>query len=320
VLVGSGGAAGAATFTYTALNTDGAYPAYPLGINAQDEVVGYATNKDNGMQEGFIWIAGTLANIKGSGALYSINDSGIAVGSILGESKAFVSYDVTSGVLTDIPITFARGEPEVAPSGINSSGEVVGTVYYVNKKAELFGFVYLNGTTTKLLPPNETQSNIASINKKAEMLIDGGATYYNPFLYRKGKFTQIAVPGASITTGSFITDGGVIGGNYTSGSSTSGFVLNGTTYTTYSPFGSTNSIVTGIGPSSQVYGTFVDTAGIPHGFVNVNGDFYQIDIPGSTDTLILGVSSSGSIFGLYGDSQGSYGYIGKCPKKDVCTQ
>jgi hypothetical protein len=52
----------------------------------------------------------------------------------------------------------------------------------------------------------------------------------------------------------------------------------------------------------------------------VNGTYYQIDAPNSTGTTISGVGPSGLIFGYYGDSQGSYGYVGTCPKKDICTQ
>ncbi len=52
----------------------------------------------------------------------------------------------------------------------------------------------------------------------------------------------------------------------------------------------------------------------------MNGIYYQIAAPNSTGTTISGVGPSGLIFGYYGDGQGSYGYVGTCPKKDICTQ
>jgi hypothetical protein len=311
----------ATSFTYTALNNVGSNLATPLGINAHDDVVGSTFDSGTGVTEGFVWIAGTLKSVKGSGNLTAINDKRVAVGALAGVSKDFVSYDLNTGTLTDIPVSFVKGRQEIGPSGINSAGEVVGTVDSISGKNTLLGFIWSNGTSSELLPPNQSQSTLASINKKGEIVVDSSPTsYYNPFLYKKGSFIQIAVPGAVTTNALFITDSDIVGGSYTSGSSTSGFVLSGKVYTTYSPPGSTYSTVTGIGPMNQIYGIFTDSADSTHGFVYSNGSFYQIDVPGSTGTGITGASSSGSIFGTYGDAQGSYGYIGKCSKKEICTQ
>jgi hypothetical protein len=320
LLLGVSGHSRAASFTYTALNTDGSNPANPLGINSQNVVVGYTYNYNTGNREGFVWNAGTVTNVKGSGTFLAINDNGIAVAALAGESKNFATYDVNTGVLTDVPVSIAKGKPEVAPYGINAAGEVAGSVIYVNNTAKAVGFTWLNGASSKLIPPRQTQSIPVSINKKGEILINSGATYYNPFLFKNGKFKQFAVPEASTTTANFITDDGIVGGNFAARGFTSGFVLTGSNYTTYNPPGATYSTVTGIGPSKQVYGTFTDLSGNTHGFVNVSGTFFQVDVPGSTYTQIIGVSTSGSIFGTYNNSQGSYGYIGNCPKKDVCTQ
>jgi len=97
-------------------------------------------------------------------------------------------------------------------------------------------------------------------------------------------------------------------------------VLRGGVYTTYSPEGAAYSTVTGIGPSGQIFGYFYDASGNPHGFENVNGATFQIDVPNGQDTYISGVSTSGTIFGPYVGSQGSYGFVGTCPKQSICTQ
>jgi hypothetical protein len=180
----------------------------------------------------------------------------------------------------------------------------------------------VGGNSIKLFPPKQKSSLPIGLNKKGDVVIDyvGGSQDVS-FLYRKGKFLKIAVPGASATLAGFITDSEMIGGTFTLSSSSSGFLLSHGTYTTYSPAGATSSTVSGVGPSGQVYGTFVDASGSTHGFVNVSGTFHQIDVPNSTYTNILGVGTSGSIIGFYGTSQGGqFGYIGKCPKKSVCTQ
>jgi len=70
----------------------------------------------------------------------------------------------------------------------------------------------------------------------------------------------------------------------------------------------------------QIFRAFADANNVNHGFEYVNGTYYQIDPPNSTGTTISGVGPSGLIFGYYGDSQGSYGYVGTCPKQDICTQ
>jgi hypothetical protein len=320
-LLGSGGAAWAASFTYTALNTNGSVVTTPQAINSSDQVVGTTSNA-NGDRVGFVWSAGQLTLVNGSEILFAINDSGIAVGvPWLNEINFYVSYDVSSGVLTDVPVNIGlKSKWFYAGIGINATGDVLGIAQARGGTA--IGFLTIGGQSSKILPPNQKDCLPVGLNNKGDAIIDyrGDAASYGSFLYKKGKYASIAVPGASTTTAGFITDNDLIGGVVTSGSSTSGFLLSKGTYTTYSPVGATSSTVSGVGPSGQVYGTFVDAAGNTHGFVNVSGTYYQIDAPNSSYTSIFGVGTSGSIYGWYGNSSGLYGYIATCPKKNVCTQ
>ena len=321
VLVGGARGACAASFAFTPLNTDGADLATPQAINSSDQVVGYTTDS-NGVRVGFVWSAGQLSLVDGSGSLRAITDSGIAVGyPWLNEKNYYVSYNLSSGVLSDVtPNIGLHGKPAFAATGINAAGTVIGAA--VAKSDASTGFMTIGGNSIKLLPPKQKNSLPIGLNTKGDVVIDyvGGSQDIS-FIYRNGKFAKIVVPGASATLASFITDKDMIGGSFTSGGTTSGFLFSNGTYTAYSPAGATSSSVTGVGPSGQVYGTFVDASGNTHGFENVSGTFYQIDVPNSTYTNILAVGTSGSLIGFYGTSQGGqYGYIGTCPKKDVCTQ
>jgi hypothetical protein len=305
-LVGcGGGAAWAASFTYTALNKAGANVVTPLAISAKDEVVGF-TNHDN-EGTGIIWSSGTLTLVDGTGRLTAINDEGIAVGGPSDGRAAYASYDIKTGKVSYIPIAFLEGKKgEVLAEGINDAGTVVYSAA---------------GAVNELFPPKEKQSSPLGINKAGDVLVSSGYSNYNPFVYHKGKFKQFAVPGASATGPGFIANSGAIGGAAEVNKVTVGFVKSGANYTTYNPPGAVeNTTVTGIGPAGQVYGSFSDGAFNSHGFVYANGSYYQIDIAGAISTSISGVGTSGTIFGVYTDSQGSYGFIGKCAKKDVCTQ
>jgi hypothetical protein len=322
VLVGGARGACAASFAFTPLNTDGAVPATPEAINSSDQVVGI-TNDSKGDSVGFVWSSGNLTIVDGSLELSAINDSGIAVGAPwLNEPSYYVSYDISSGLLSEIsPDLGLHGRVVFFPSGINEAGEVTGIAYA--RSGQTTGFITVDGKSSKLLPPHQKQSVPIALNTKGDIVIDyhGSDSAYNSYLFKKGKFSNIAVPGASTTTAALITTNDMIGGSFTSSGVTSGFLLSHGDYTTYSPAGATSSTVSGVGPSGQVYGTFVDAAGTTHGFVNVSGIYHQIDAPNSKFTEIFGAGKSGSIYGLYqSENGGAYGYIATCPKKDVCTQ
>jgi probable HAF family extracellular repeat protein len=272
---------------------------------------------------GFVWSDGVLTYVNGVSNLDAINDDGVAVGGGGGDGKAYQSYDTKTGNLTNVPVSFCKGKGKGSycyALGINNAGEVVGAS---NAGATRdLGFVWANGAAQELLPPHEKQSRVVAINKAGDVIVRYGANqYYNPFVYHKGKFTQIAFPGALDTYPGFLTDSGILGGNYYTGANYGyGFVLSGGTYTTYSPSGSTFATVTGVGPAGQIVGTFNDAGGKTHGFEYASGTYYQIDVPNSTSTTISGVGATGMIFGYYTTSEGYYGFVGTCPKKEVCTQ
>ena len=57
-------------------------------------------------------------------------------------------------------------------------------------------------------------------------------------------------------------------------------------------------------------GSYTDTSGVTHGFVQRKGVFTSFDPPGSTSTTPNGISPQGVIVGQYIDSSGvSHGFV-----------
>jgi len=179
----------AASFTYMALNTDGANPAYPAAANSHDQVVGV-------LRKGgaFVWASGNLTAVKGTRALYAINDSGVALG-YAAKRRAFASYDTKTGTLTYVPISFchARAGDSCVANGINSAGEVVGSELVGGGSVSALGFFWSDGAAQKILPPHEKQSDAVAINKAGDILIANPT----PYVYHNVKFTEIYVPVSS---------------------------------------------------------------------------------------------------------------------------
>jgi probable HAF family extracellular repeat protein len=312
--------AAAASFKFESLSGNTSNVPTPLGVNKTNDVVGANYNYKTQKFSGFVWSGGSFKLIAGTKALASISDSGVAVGQSSHTTHSYVSYDIGTGVLADVPVPLAKGKTDVYGASINSAGHVAGYVFNMENGKQL-GFLAKNGKIIELLAPHETRSQAVSINQSSEVIVTYGfAIVAESYLYSSGGYSHIYVPGSTATTAGFITNSGTIGGSFiTSSYDTEGFILSQQSYKTFTAFGSTNTTVTGVGPEGQIVGTFVDSGSETHGFVYTNGTFYQIDIPNSTSTSISGIGASGAIFGSYSDSQGNYGYVGICPKTEVCT-
>jgi probable HAF family extracellular repeat protein len=119
----------------------------------------------------------------------------------------------SNGRLTDIhsPSLFPQG---TKPSGINSSGVVVGQGWLNANSFHVF--VYENGQMVDIGPPGSFQANPVAINDAGEIL----GSYYTSstdngqFLYSNGKFTKLAAgPAGATVSASAINSVGVIVGS-----------------------------------------------------------------------------------------------------------
>jgi len=63
--------------------------------------------------------------------------------------------------------------------------------------------------------------------------------------------------------------------------------------------GSRSTTAFGINNAGQIVGTYTDSAGNEHGFLDTNGTFTTLDFPGSTGTAAYGINNVGQIVGSY---------------------
>ncbi len=127
--------------------------------------------------------------------------------------------------------------------------------------------------------------------------------------YGTSKFTEIDVPGASLTTAADINDYGQTVGAYVDSSGQShGYLDTNGHFTTIDPPGATFAEASGINDRGQIVGFYTDSTG-QHGFLDTNGKFTTIDFPGASATDVTGINDRGQIVGVYIDSTGAHGFV-----------
>ena len=72
--------------------------------------------------------------------------------------------------------------------------------------------------------------------------------------------------------------------------------------------GSSSTSIYGINTAGDMAGTYLDAAGIQHGFLFKEGSFTTIDVPGAAFTSASGINDSGVITGTFSDSNG-HGFL-----------
>ncbi len=114
--------------------------------------------------------------------------------------------------------------------------------------------------------------------------------------------TLFAFPGAVLTKGFGINNGGKIVGYYIDASNKRhGFSLDGNVFKTIDFPGATGTTAYKINDSGFVVGYYFKAGGAPHGFSYKNGVYAPIDFPGAIDTVVTGVNFEGDIVGGYDD-------------------
>lgn len=81
------------------------------------------------------------------------------------------------------------------------------------------------------------------------------------------------------------------------------------TVTTVSVPGAASTAANGINDHGQIVGSYIDSAGHAHGFIDTNGTFVTINVPGAVSTSANGINDFGQIVGSFIDSAGKeYGF------------
>jgi probable HAF family extracellular repeat protein len=214
--------------TYTILDDPGV-ATFPLGINANGDVVGWFNDRTG--DHAFLYSGGTYTTLKDLGYntfAEGINKSGQIVGyyqldvSANFQNHGFLYSGGTYITLDDpfasnsYPSSTANG---TIPSRINDEGQVVG--HYYDSSGNVHGFLYDNGKYTTLDDPTPgTTTTVATgINDKGDIVgyfVANGSEY--SFLYSHGHYTTLNVvfriPEDITNADQIITDGAYSPGGY----------------------------------------------------------------------------------------------------------
>ncbi|MEM9420072.1 MAG: hypothetical protein AAGA25_13615 [Planctomycetota bacterium] len=101
-------------------------------------------------------------------------------------------------------------------------------------------------------------------------------------------------------------DAGTVVGSFNNMGS-HGFVLTGSTFTTYDAPGTTQgTTIRGLNNPGDFVGEYDDTSGVQQGFVQLSassgGTFQTVTVPGATSTTVRAINDSGRIAGFYIDA------------------
>ena len=273
-----------ATFTYVTINDPlGTQSTEAEGLNNSGEIVGIYVGA-NGVTYGFLYSDGTFTTIDdpssvGNTYAYGINDAGQIVGSygvntvtlLEGTVSGSLGFLYSDGSFTNLNVPASSGSqfggPGTYASGINDSGEVVGSFTVITSEPEI------NGTSG--------------------------------FLYSGGNYaglqdTSGEVYGLRYTIASGINPSGQIVGSFENGSGVHGFLYSGGTYTNIDdPSATMGTVASGINDSGQIVGTFYNATGA-HGFLYSGGTYTTLDDPLATQgTIATGINDLGQFVGYY---------------------
>lgn len=226
-------------------------------------------------------------------------------------------YFTTSGSagFLDKSGKFTRIAPTGATKGlaadINNSAEIVG-FYSVGNGPDI-AFVYSGGKYSEVKSPSSTLDSIEFLGINDSGVIVGslsamhGTAPEQGFIYNKGKFEYIIVPGSKGTQARGINNKGEVVGAYADSSGLNhGFTYVSGKFTTVNVPGAKQTVVNGICYNFPVIvGTYINSKNQTLGFVEENGSFTTIAYPDANATVATGINDKGVITGYFRSASNS---------------
>jgi uncharacterized membrane protein len=214
----------------------------------------------------------------------------VILGVLLGARRA---AHAASFSFTTIDVPFADADDITDCGDINSNGQIVGV--YINTSGVLHAFLDEHGAFTVIDFPGAVVTVPTRINPNGQIVgfyVDSSGVEHG-YLDDDGVFSTIDVPGATLTASQLIainSSGQIVGTYFDSSGGNHGFLDDKGVFTTIDvPFtgatfaGSVNGIQVGglnaINASGQIAGTYFDSSGVAHGFLDDDGVFSTIDVP-----------------------------------------
>jgi hypothetical protein len=212
------------------------------------------------------------------------------------------------------------GSAQTQVTGLNNLGDTSG--FWVSGNGTNHGFVEWNGVFASYNDP-KTPHMKGSVNQLLGINDNGVAVGFyndakgNSHAYQvnqaSGVFTAIKIPGSVSTVATAISRGGYIVGTATDASkNTSSWMLSPSGQLTTLQFpGGSDTQALGINPEKQIVGSYLDGAGVMHGFVLTDpqgpkSKWQSIDDPnGVGSTVVNGINGAGDLVGFYTDAAGN---------------
>jgi hypothetical protein len=212
------------------------------------------------------------------------------------------------------------GSVQTQVTGLNDDGDTTG--FWIGTNGNNHGFVEWNGVFASYNDPR-TPKIKDSVNQLLGINDAGIAVGFyndakgNAHAYEvnqaTGVFTAITIPDAVSTTASAINNAGDITGFFTdaAGDTSSWLLTPSHQLTTFQFPGGSDTQALGISGKDQIVGTYLDGAGVMHGFVLSSpfgpvSHWQKIDDPhGVGSTVVNGINSAGDLVGFYTDSAGN---------------
>jgi probable HAF family extracellular repeat protein len=210
------------------------------------------------------------------------------------------------------------GSAQTQVTSLNNKGDTAG--FWVNSAGTNRGFVDWNGAFTSYTDP-DTPAVQGSVNQILGLNIHGIAVgFYNDgqghshsfqLDQATGIFTKIPRQGVSTVATGINSLGAVVGFATASDGSTSSFLLKSGHVTRFQFPGGSDTQALGINKSDQIIGSYLDGAGVMHGFVlddptGPTSHWQSIDDPnGVGSTVVNGENEAGDLVGFYTDAAGN---------------
>ena len=239
------------------------------GINSPGVMVGNFEDSEDGLIKGFVLREGQFTNVFIDDSpwvdLYKVNSQGTAVGDFVDDLGYWHTFLYRAdGTIDPLP-DFAPGS-NTFPGGINNQNTIVGNLT-TDDFATLPAFIYADGEYLFFDVPGADLTipwDITDTGTVGGYFLDSNGIWHGFLRDRRGKLTQIDVPGATETRIFGLNNRGDLVGGYVDATGRHGFVFRNGEFITLDYPGATDTRALDVNNQGIVVGTY---DGYSRGFV-----------------------------------------------------
>ena len=268
--------------TYTTIDFPGAISTDLSGINSSGVMVGSYTDS-TGASHAFKFDGGAFTAIDYPGAIltaaFSVNPRGDVAGYFQDAANQWHGFVLSDGDY------FVQDYPGATTGtftlGVGANGTLVGEFKTGQTFGQLgFAWILRDGRYVELAPPGSVHAFATSINPRGDVvgrLVDAAGQQLAWKLDKKGTYSIIRVPQASLTNARGISPKGEVVGVYRANGVNHGFVVGEHDLTNFAPIdfpGATSTRALGINACGDIVGTYAlaGPLGSGHGFLLKQSD------------------------------------------------